>query len=251
MRTSSPMPSETKRLTAEASSSVASTNSPMRERMWSRSQGTAVNCTRWVSSWRHTQRRKSCGSTSSCRSACTMLGATSISRPAAGTSPFAPADPSQNGSNWPSTLPDMNDIRAPISAPLTFDPMARVAPVGALPSDSRRVSTGSISTRNVARLASTHRRRSTTRTGASADVPFCVGACSSVNSRTGASDVAAASRSSATTSATCSGLMSGPGLESRVAVWSATFQSIMASTVRGGSTSSRRARRRRGRVRLR
>ena len=224
MRTSSPRPSETNRLTALASSSVASTNSPMRDRMWSRSHGTAVNCTRWVSSCRHTQSRKSCGSTFSCRSACTMLGATSIRRPPALLSLVVP---SQNGSNCPSTLPDMNDISAPISAPLSLEPMARAAPLGALPSDSRRASTGSMRMRNVARFASTQRRRSTTRMGASAET-----ACRSVNSRTGASDFAAASRSSATTSATCSGLISGPGLDSRVAVWSATFQSIMTSTVR-------------------
>ena len=48
-----------------------------------------------------------------------MLGATSSSRPP------SPCGPSQNGSNWPSTLEDMNDIRAPISAPPIFSPNAR------------------------------------------------------------------------------------------------------------------------------
>ncbi len=43
---------------------------------WSRSQGTAVNCVRCVSSCRHTHRRKSWGSTSSSRSTWTMFGAT-------------------------------------------------------------------------------------------------------------------------------------------------------------------------------
>ena len=70
---------------------------PISERRWSVIQGTAVNCTRWVSSCRQTQSRKSCGSASSSRSACTMFGATSSSRPC---SPGA----SWNGSNWPEHL---------------------------------------------------------------------------------------------------------------------------------------------------
>ena len=46
-----------------------------------RSHGTAVNWTRWVSSCRQTQSRKSVGSTWSSRSTCTMFGATRSSRP--------------------------------------------------------------------------------------------------------------------------------------------------------------------------
>ena len=142
--------------------------------MWSRIQSTAVNCTRWVSSCRHTQSRKSCGSTSSWRSAWTMLGATSRSRPP------SPLGPSQNGSNWPRTLLDMNDISAPSSAPLIFSPTTRLIPDGALLAAASLAMTGSIMTLNVSRLASIQRGRSTTRTGAVADVAW-----RSLNSRTG------------------------------------------------------------------
>ena len=82
--------------------------------------------------------------------------------------------------------------------------------------------TGSIMTLNVSRLASIQRGRSTTRTGAVADVAW-----RSLNSRTGASDLAAPSRSSATASATSAADRSGPGFDSLVAVESASFQSIM------------------------
>ena len=51
------------------------------EKRCPRIHGTAVNCTRCVSSCRHTQSRKSVGSTPSSRSTWTMFGATSSSRP--------------------------------------------------------------------------------------------------------------------------------------------------------------------------
>ena len=88
---------------------------------WSRIHGTAVNCTRWVSSCRHTHSRKSVGSASSSRSTCTMFGATSSSRPSG----------SWNGSNWPSTLPPRNPSRPPTSAPVTWEPTAGVIPLAA------------------------------------------------------------------------------------------------------------------------
>ena len=64
---------------------------------YDRSHGTAVNCSRWVASCRHTHSPKSYDDTSrACWAACT-LGATSSSRP----SPDGPP----NGSYCPSTRP--------------------------------------------------------------------------------------------------------------------------------------------------
>ena len=74
--------------------------------------GTAVNCTRWVSSCMQTHSRKSSGSTPSSRSIWTMLGATSSSR---GVPPGA-------RSYCPSTLLARKASRAPASAPVTLPP---------------------------------------------------------------------------------------------------------------------------------
>ncbi len=70
-----------------------------------RSQATEVNWVRWVSSCRHTQRRKSAGSTPSSRSIMTMLGATSVSRPAGASVAAASGSGGRNSSYWPSTRP--------------------------------------------------------------------------------------------------------------------------------------------------
>ena len=118
-----PLSASVTRLKPSSSSVVGSRVSAMAcisPKRWSRIHGTAVNCTRWVSSCRHTQSRKSCGSAPSSRSTCTMLGATSSSRP----------DGSKNGSNWPSTLPARKPSSAPTSAPVTREPTARASPVG-------------------------------------------------------------------------------------------------------------------------
>ena len=86
----------------------------MRATMWSRSHGTAVNCTRCVSSCMATHRRKSVGSTCMRRSAATMFGATSSRR---GVPPGA-------RSYCPSTLLERKASSPPISAPVTLPPIA-------------------------------------------------------------------------------------------------------------------------------
>ena len=68
-------------------------------RRCSRSQGAAANCTRWVCSCRHTQRRKSAGSTLISARTCATFGATSSRRPPGGP-PAVPPGPgsAMNGS---------------------------------------------------------------------------------------------------------------------------------------------------------
>ena len=109
------------------STSTSSTSRSISDWRWSRSQGTAVNCTRWVSSCRQTQSRKSLASTSSSRSAWTMLGATSSSRPDRRRPSVV------KGSNWPSTLPARKPSRAPTSRPVMREPTAAVMPPGSMP----------------------------------------------------------------------------------------------------------------------
>ena len=200
--------------------------------MWSRSQGTAVNWVRWVSSCRHTHSRKSCGSTSSSRSTWTMLGATSSSRPGGVGSASSSVDRSAGTSAaakvsyWPRTREDMNASSIPTSRPVTLPPMTpSAAPPG---SSERRACIRSVSgvmiVRKPATLALTQPGRSTTRTG----VPPC-GEPMPVNSRTWCSDAAACRRSSATAARASSRLTSGPGRTSRVAVDTARFQSTMSA----------------------
>ena len=100
--------------------SICSASFSIWPKRWSRIHGTAVNCTRWVSSCRQTHSRKSVGFAPISRSTCTMLGATSSSRPAG----------SWNGSNWPSTLPPRKPSTAPTSAPVMREPTALLTPVG-------------------------------------------------------------------------------------------------------------------------
>ena len=80
---------------------------------------------------------------------------------------------------------------------------------------------------NPSRLASIQRGRSTTSTGEAAG-----GATSPVTSVTYASARTAASRSSATTAAAPLRVISGPGLTSLVAVFSATVQSTIEVVMR-------------------
>ncbi len=207
---------------------------------WSRSQGTAVNCVRCVSSCRQTQSRKSCGSTSSSRSTWTMLGATRSSRPP----PFSPAGRSREAgakvSYWPRTREDMKDSSMPTSTPVTLPPTApRTAPPGVpLRRSCILSSSGLSSSRKPATLARTQPGRSTTRTGVS-----CAPASPSrVKPRTCSSEALACLRSSVTTARASSRLTSGPGRTKRVAVATARFQStipdaappmrVMSSTVR-------------------
>ncbi len=82
-----------------------------------------MNCTRWVSSCRHTHSAKSSASTSSSRCTCTTLGATSSSRPRRW-------GPGVKGSYWPSTRPARNPSSAPTWVPLTRLPTAAVAAEG-------------------------------------------------------------------------------------------------------------------------
>ena len=200
------------------SESVWSRNSWTMPRRWSRSHGLAVNWTRWVSSWRQTHRRKSAGTTSSLRSICTMLGATSSRRPG------SPPGPVQNGSNCPSTRLETSASTAPSSAPLTAPPTRRTS--GLLRSSSLS-SAGPSSPENDPRLASIHRGRSTTRIGVAS-----VGADRPVNSRTGPCDRMAATRSSSTISAASPGETSGPGRLRRAPVLRASRQSIMPLNLR-------------------
>lgn len=136
---------------------------------WSRSQGTAVNCVRCVSSCRHTHRRKSWGSTSSSRSTWTMFGATRRSLPP----PFSPAGSSlvagAKVSYCPRTRDDRNDSSMPSSTPVTLPPTApRTAPPGVVPRRSCILSSrGFRSSRNPATFARTQPGRSTTRMGVS------------------------------------------------------------------------------------
>ncbi len=135
---------------------MVSASAPISANRWSRIQGTAVNCTRCVSSCRHTHSRKSAGSTCSSRSTWTMFGATSSSRPWG----------AWKGSNWPSTLLARKPSSSPTSAPVTRDPTARETPLGApFLSDSLSI-TGPRTVEKPSALACTHPRRSTTSTGA-------------------------------------------------------------------------------------
>ncbi len=167
--------------------------------MWSRSHGTAVNCTRWVSSCIATQRRKSVGSTSRRRSVATMLGATRSSR---GVPPGA-------RSYCPRTLLEKKASRPPISAPVTLLPMA--AAVALLGWPFLRVlslsTTGSSIALNESTLASIQPARSTT-----SDAGASSGAVSRLVSATGPTAAVAAARRSATISAASSLDTCGPGL---------------------------------------
>ena len=98
-----------------------------------RSQGTAVNCTRWVSSCRHTHSRKSCGSTSSSRSTCDDVRGDE-QQPAG-----CPA--AVNGSYWPSTLrrQEARARRRP-RAPVTREPTAATTRRAARCADAARAS---------------------------------------------------------------------------------------------------------------
>ena len=77
--------------------------------MWSASHGLARNCTRWVTSCRHTQARKSAGITRNWRSTPITFGYTSRSSP-----PFD----GRNGSYWPRMPCDTNASTAPVCAPV-------------------------------------------------------------------------------------------------------------------------------------
>ncbi len=183
----------------------------MRATMWSRSQGTAVNCTRWVSSCMHTHSRKSAGSTPSSRSTWTRLGATSMSR---GVPPGA-------RSYWPSTLPDMKASRAPASPPVTLPPKARMASVGGFFWWSTSLpNTGSIKADIESALRAIQVGRSTT-TAAGASP----GACRRAVSATGCWACSVAWRTSATTWAASAAVTLGPGGTSRAPVALANSQS--------------------------
>ena len=134
----------------------------------SRSQGTAVNCSRWVLSCRQTQSRKSVGSAASSRSTLTMFGATSSSRPG------LRRDRRPSGSYWPSTLPDRKPRTTPTCEPADArgpSPGSALRPV--LAPASLAVS-GAASTAMPSAVASTQPGRSTTSassTGRSAPRP--------------------------------------------------------------------------------
>ena len=179
----------------------------------SRIHGTAVNCTRWVSSCRHTHRRKSVGSAPISRSTWTMLGATSSSRPSG----------AWNGSNCPSTLEPRNPSTPPTSAPVILEPIAAVTPVGGFFS----VSLSTIGVSRVAKasaLACTHPARSTTSTGAEWSR-----AVSPVNSRTSPVERSAPARSSATAALASPALTDGPSPAMREPMETARSQSTISA----------------------
>ncbi len=182
--------------------------------------------------------RKSCGSTSSSRSTCTMFGATSSSRPpraAAGRSRLAGA----NVSYWPRTREARNDSSIPSSTPVTLPPTApSTAPPG---TEERRssifCSSGLSTARNPATLALIQPARSTTSTGVSCPWRSCSvpgspsvsGRTMRVNARTCSSEDFACRRNSATIARASSRLTSGPGRTNRVAVATARFQSTIST----------------------
>ena len=170
----------------------------VRATMWSRSHGTAVNCTRCVSSCMATHRRKSVGSTCMRRSAATMFGATSSRR---GVPPGA-------RSYCPSTLLERKASSPPISAPVTLPPIAAaVALVDDFFVALSLSTTGSSIALNESTLTLIQPARSTTRaSGASA------GAVRALVSATGPMASAAAARRSATIAAASSLETCGPGL---------------------------------------
>ena len=175
--------------------STVSASFPISAKRWSRIQGTAVNCTRWVSSCRQTQSRKSAGSTSSSRSTWTTLGATRSSRP------FG----SKKGSNWPSTRLDMKPSSPPTSAAVIREPTAWVNAPG-LPRRSVILSiTGESRVAKPSAFAWIQAGRSTTSTGAVRSP-----ASRPVNPRTYAVERSAPARSSATVAAASSWLTTGP-----------------------------------------
>ena len=174
------------------------------------SHGLAVNCTRWVSSCRHTHSRKSVGSAPISRSTWTMLGATSSSRPYG----------SWNGSNCPSTLLLRKPSIRPTSAPVTRVPTASANADGGPFFSMSLSTTGLRSLAKPSALARSQPLRSTTSTGA---VPASV--CSPVNSRTSGVERVAPSRSSTTAAAASSGDTSGPGPATRVPTVTAKSQS--------------------------
>ncbi len=169
--------------------------------MCSRSHGTAVNCTRWVSSCMATQSRKSQGSTPISRSAWTMFGATSSRR----------GLPVGARSYWPRIFVDINASKAPISAPVTLPPMDVSAAGPALGApDWIFATTGSNRARIESTLAAAQPARSTTRTGADPG-----GETIRAVSATGATARRAAVRNASTTSAASSGPTCGPEPASR------------------------------------
>src|SRR4051794_9707634 len=214
--------------------SMVSARPPISWKRWSRIHGTAVNCTRWVSSCRHTQSRKSVGSTSSSRSTWTTLGATRRSRPLG----------SWNGSNWPRTRLDMNPRRPPTSAPVIREPTAWVNAPGSPRRSVILSMTGVRRVENPSALAWIHAGRSTTRTGAVRSP-----ASRPVKPRTYAVDRSAPSRSSATMAAASSDSTTGPDPASREPSVTASCQSticvVMVRSLRGGPVSTRPSRLRR------
>ena len=172
-----------------------------------------MNCTRWVSSCRQTQSRKSVGSTPSSRSTWTMLGATSSSRPAG----------SWNGSNWPSTREPRKPSSSPTSAPVTRDPIARPSGPGAPFFDEILSTSGVRMVAKPSALACTQPARSTTRTGAVRSP-----ALRPVKSRTRPVDLSASARSSATAASAWAREISGPSPANRDPIRTARSQSIIA-----------------------
>ncbi len=199
----------------EASWSGSGTRSTLsarvRSSMCSRSHGTAVNCTRWVSSCRHTHWRKSAGSRSSSRSTSTTLGATSSSW---GVPPGA-------RSYCPRTLLARKAISAPVSPPVTLPPTAAAAGPTGLVREARSLSwTGAIIPRIERTLASIHPPRSTTRAGSA-----LAGACMRAVSATCWAERTAASRRARTASAASAGVTWGPRGTRRRPVAAAKSQS--------------------------
>ena len=211
--------------TSASSRSVVSASRDTCPRRWSPSHGTPPNCSRCVSSCRQTHIRKSCGSASSSRSACTMLGATSSSRP---------APPPAKGSNCPSTLCARNASSPPTSSPVTREPTARAQGVTPLTVASRS-SSGSARTAKPSTLACTHRARSTTSTGVrlgSASSPVKLETCSR--------ERAAARRSPATASSASSAETTGPGRTSDWPALTARSQSMTPRRRRPGRRAGTR-----------
>ena len=99
----------------EASSSRSS---PAR---WSRSHGTPVNCTAWVTSWNTTHASSSASSASKARAASRRLGATNSSRGGRSGSSSA-------SSYWPSTRRPMKPTSPPTSTPMSAPPRSAAGP---------------------------------------------------------------------------------------------------------------------------
>ena len=165
------------------SRSRASVSAWISSSMCWRIQGTAVNCTRWVTSCTHTHSRKSLGSSFNARSTATRFGATSSSCPSG----------REKNSYWPSTLPDRKASTAPAWAPVTRPPTAVVSRPGCLVATSLAVN-GSITVDMLATLASIQPGRSVTTVAA-----VTAGSVSRVSSVTRAAARSVAWRSSATT----------------------------------------------------